>query len=152
LSITLSEPSDPVLAGATLTYSFVVSNSGPASASNVTVSQILPAGASFVSAGAGCSQAAGVVTCSLGNLAAGSQISRDVQISLAIAGVAVSQISVSTTTADGNPANNSASASTTVSASSGEDSGDVPLPLWSLVLLGGGLIGGMQRSARKGRT
>jgi hypothetical protein len=27
----------------------------------------------------------------------------------------------------------------------------VPLPLWSLVLLGGGLVGGMQRSARKGK-
>jgi len=28
-------------------------------------------------------------------------------------------------------------------------SGDVPLPLWSLVLLGGGLTSGMLRSARR---
>ena len=33
--------------------------------------------------------------------------------------------------------------------SGGAASGDVPLPLWSLVLLGGGLASGMLRSARK---
>ncbi|OYY92508.1 MAG: hypothetical protein B7Y41_15600 [Hydrogenophilales bacterium 28-61-23] len=154
LSIALSDSPDPVLAGATLTYTFIVSNSGPATAGNVTVSQTLPAGAGFISAGAGCGHAAGVVTCNLGSLAAGLQLSRDVQISLASAGVAESQASVGTTTVDGNPANNSTTASTTVAPAGGDPSGDgdVPLPLWALILLGGGLVGGMLRPAKRERT
>ena len=149
LSISMSDAPDPVSVGETLTYSFTISNSGPASASTVTLSQTLPAGASFISAGAGCGQAAGMLTCNLGSLAAGSQVSREVLVSLSGAGVVESTASVSTTTADGNPANNSASAGTTVSVSGSAASGDVPLPLWSLVLLGGGLASGMLRSARR---
>jgi uncharacterized repeat protein (TIGR01451 family) len=60
--------------GQSVTYSLAVSNAGPTSALNVSVTDVLPAGAGFVSAaGAGwtCGQAAGTVTCTTPVLAVG---------------------------------------------------------------------------------
>lgn len=147
LSISLSDTPDPVSTGATLTYRFTVSNSGPAAASNVTVSQALPAGVNFVSADAGCTHGAGTVVCTLGSLSAGGQVGRNVLVSVNTAGVLTSQALVSTSTIDGNPLNDSATASTSVidGGVAGGD-GDVPLPAWALVMLGAGLLGGMQRA------
>ena len=59
----------------TLLYFVAVTNRGPNSASGITVTNILPAGVAFVSAGAsqgsGCVESGGVVICDLGTLSAG---------------------------------------------------------------------------------
>jgi uncharacterized repeat protein (TIGR01451 family) len=71
---------DPVQIGSPLTYSLRVQNLGPSSASGVTLTDTLPAGATFVSATASqgsCSQAAGTVSCSFGALGYAAQILAD---------------------------------------------------------------------------
>lgn len=63
-----------VLSAAQITWTIAGSNAGGAAATNVTVSDTLPAGVTFVSAtgsGWACNHAAGVVTCTRPNLAVG---------------------------------------------------------------------------------
>ncbi len=50
LSISMTDAPDPVTAGEQITYTIIVSNAGPDDAPNVIVSDLLPAGTSFVSA------------------------------------------------------------------------------------------------------
>ncbi|WP_121256805.1 choice-of-anchor A family protein [Nocardioides ferulae] len=57
--------------GDTLTYTLTARNIGAATATDVVVRDELPAGVTYVSASAPCTQAAGVVTCSLGDLTVG---------------------------------------------------------------------------------
>lgn len=70
LELTKSAPST-VIAGEQLTYSLVLSNAGPSSATDAVVSDTLPAGTRFVSAsGASCApQGSQFVRCTLGSVA-----------------------------------------------------------------------------------
>ncbi len=72
LAVTLSHQADPYV-GAPYTYTAMVSNAGPATATAVTLTQTLPASVTFVpgSSSPGCAFAAGVVTCPVGALASG---------------------------------------------------------------------------------
>ncbi len=68
--------SDPP-AGSTVTWTVTVTNNGPDSAPDVTVSDTLPPFTSFVSAvpqRGSCNQAAGIVSCGLGTLSAGDSV------------------------------------------------------------------------------
>lgn len=67
LAISKLASSDPVGVGRFLTYTLVVTNHGPYSATAVTVSDTLPAGMTFA-AGAGCDEANGVVECQIGQV------------------------------------------------------------------------------------
>ncbi len=74
LSATKSAAPSPAVAGAPLTYTIEIANAGPDSATDVVVTDPLPAGVTFVSAsGAGwsCSHDAGTVTCTRADLAVG---------------------------------------------------------------------------------
>lgn len=65
-----------VTASAPLTYTLTITNSGPSALSGLTITQTLPLTATFVSVTPGspaCQQAANVVVCQLGSLAAGAQ-------------------------------------------------------------------------------
>ncbi|MCZ7553623.1 MAG: FHA domain-containing protein [Anaerolineales bacterium] len=65
-----------VTASAPLTYTLTITNTGPSIASGLTLTQTLPLTATFVSVTPGgptCQQAANVVVCQLGGLAAGAQ-------------------------------------------------------------------------------
>ena len=71
LAVTQTAAPNPVLTSQNLTYILMVTNLGPSAASSVTVTDALPAGFSFVSANVNqgtCSNAGGMVTCSLGIL------------------------------------------------------------------------------------
>jgi uncharacterized repeat protein (TIGR01451 family) len=71
LSLTKSASPSPVVPGTNETFELVVHNDGPSTANNVVVSDVLPATLSFVSASAGCGEAAGTVTCTVGSLGPG---------------------------------------------------------------------------------
>jgi uncharacterized repeat protein (TIGR01451 family) len=114
LSITKSDSPDPVVVGNNLTYTIMVTNAGPDTASSVTVSDTLPAGVTFVSAGAGCTHAAGTVTCTLGDIASGGSETRTIVVTPGSTGTISNTATVSSTTADPNTANNSDTETTTV--------------------------------------
>src|SRR3989442_1407733 len=65
-----SDAPDPVAAGGNLTYTLSYSNTGNANATGVVLTDTVPANTTFVSATAGGVFASGVVTWSVGNLAA----------------------------------------------------------------------------------
>ncbi len=93
LSVTKSDSPDPVLVGANLTYTLAVTNLGPSPASNVSVSDTLPAGVTFVSAsgtGWACAEAGGVVTCTRAALAVGA--APDITVVVTVTASAVSPI------------------------------------------------------------
>ncbi len=104
-----------VTEGNTFDYGLAVTNNGPATATAVTITDPLPANTTFVSASAGCTEAAGVVTCDAGTLASGTSTNFTITV---LAGSAGSTI-VNTGTVDGaqfDPllANNESTATTTL--------------------------------------
>jgi uncharacterized repeat protein (TIGR01451 family) len=125
LSLSKTDSPDPVLAGALLTYGITVGNGGPSNASNVTVTDVLPAGTTFASltapGGWSCTTpsvgAGGTVSCANASLAPGSaSITLAVTVSGGLAGGSTlsNTATVASDTADPNGANNSATATTTV--------------------------------------
>jgi uncharacterized repeat protein (TIGR01451 family) len=116
LSLEKSVSPSFVTEGHNVTYTMTTTNNGTDPDANVTVSDPLPAGESFVSGDPGCSVAAGVVTCEFGTLEAGATASKSF--------VAAIEIGAPTTIAntakvtgerpESKPADNSASAVLTV--------------------------------------
>jgi uncharacterized repeat protein (TIGR01451 family) len=134
VAVTLVPSTNPVRVGDTLTYTATITNNGPNVASNVTLSDDLPAGMTFVSGtstqGAAPKQTAGTgtVTAALGSLTPGS-IARVTIVARATTSAAASvtdTATVSSSVADSNASNNSASVTTTVNPSA-----DVSLSLIS---------------------
>ena len=122
LSIVKTDAVDPVAVNANIVYSLAVSNAGPSAAANLTVTDTLPAGVTFVSAaGTGwtCSNAGQTLTCtrpSLANGAAAPAITLTATAP-AVAGTVTNTASVSSTTNDPALANNSDTETTGVNAS-----------------------------------
>jgi uncharacterized repeat protein (TIGR01451 family) len=126
LVISKSDSPDPVIAGNQLQYTISVLNNGPANATNVAVTDILPAGVTFLSSSIPCPNTeppAGERTCSLGTLASGALTSFTIQVLipanfLSSLGVSTANItntaSVAADELDSNPDNNTDSESTNV--------------------------------------
>src|SRR5205823_3459104 len=115
LSITKSDSPDPVLAGNDLTYTIQVTNAGPSFARNVSISDAVPAGTSFVSADNGGTNTAGTVTWNLGDLGlASTTVHLTVHVDPSRLADLSNTASVSSTTADPNPGQESATELTTV--------------------------------------
>jgi uncharacterized protein (TIGR03437 family) len=120
--LTLSATANPhsVTGGGTITYTLTIQNIGTATADSVTLTDPLPAGASFLSCAAStgdCVASTSTVTASLGALAPGTTV--NVVIMAAAPSVTSSTVitdtaSISTTSRQSSTANNQASASATV--------------------------------------
>jgi uncharacterized repeat protein (TIGR01451 family) len=117
LAITKADAPDPVALGGSLTYTLTVTNNGPDSSTDSTVTDTLPAGVTFVSATPSqgtCSQAAGTVTCTLGPLAAGASATIAIVVTVDATAVCPLSDTATVTGVETDPvaANNSATAST----------------------------------------
>ncbi len=116
LSITKSDSPDPVEPGGTLTYTIMVTNNGPDSASNVVITDSLPASLTLVSS-SGCNQDPnGTPTCTVGTLANGASamVTLVTSVSGDASGTINNSASVSSSASDPVSGNNTANASTTV--------------------------------------
>src|SRR5439155_1127829 len=71
LQVTKTAAPDPATAGTDETFTVTVENLGPSDNAGYTVSDAVPAGTTFASASSGCSESAGIVSCTSGGLAAG---------------------------------------------------------------------------------
>ena len=97
-----------VTEGHDFTYHLTATNNGPANATGVVVTDTLPTNSTFVSASAGCAEAAGVVTCTVGNLASGASSTFDITVTAGSAGSSlVNAVSITGDQFDPNTANNS---------------------------------------------
>ncbi|WP_212830617.1 DUF11 domain-containing protein [Catellatospora sp. TT07R-123] len=127
LSVTKDDDPDPVLAGEELVYTVTASNAGPSTAQAVTLQDTLPDGTTFVSGVNGGNQPVCAfqqpdqVVCQLGDLASGA--SETVRITVAVDssvedGTTLrNEVTVSSSTPDSDPNNNTATAETTVETS-----------------------------------
>jgi uncharacterized repeat protein (TIGR01451 family) len=102
--------------GNNVTYTLSVTNNGTDPDPGVVASDTLQAGETFVSGDAGCSEAAGVVTCDFGTVAAGATVSKSFVANVPL-GAPSSITNTATVTGvrpDPNLANNTSSATITV--------------------------------------
>jgi uncharacterized repeat protein (TIGR01451 family) len=129
LSVTNTDSPDPVAAGSNLTYTITVSNTGPNAAQNVTMSDGVQTGTTFVSfaqIGFSCFTPpvgeAGGVTCLIGALPSGATATFTlvVHVNAAMpAGATMANTATSSTSSsDPTPGNNTATTATTVAAAS----------------------------------
>jgi len=128
--VTISPPADLALgmtgptsgfAGTNVTYTLKLTNAGPAAATGITVTDVLPAGAVYVSASnpsGTAAQANGVVTCGISSMANNATATITITAKPLIGGTVTNSASVSSTSADPQLANNSASVATVVAANS----------------------------------
>ncbi|MEZ4868804.1 MAG: DUF11 domain-containing protein [Caldilineaceae bacterium] len=125
VSIRKSDSADPVRIGDVFTYTLTVTNNGDDDAQDVKVSDTLPGGVSYLSysapSGVTCNESAGVVSCALGTIPVKSTVVIEIQVRATAVGVQTNKASVSQRTPlDPNPANNDATATTTVEGLSGK--------------------------------
>ena len=123
LSIALTGSPSSVNVGDGVTFTAAVDNAGPDTAQATTVTDVLPAGLTFVSA-PGCSydDPSRTVTCPLGALStAGTSVT--ITTTATSAGTIANTARVSSTTADPDTTDNSSTATTTVASAGGADVG-----------------------------
>ena len=114
LALTHTDNPDPVLQGATLTYSLQVTNNGPSNATNVSIIDGLPQSADFVAA-PGCNRVNGTVICDVGDLAAGAQsMTYEIMVTPTTSGPILNTATVTLTENDPNPNNNTVEETTQV--------------------------------------
>jgi len=124
LSVAKSAPT-AATAGSNVTYTINIANGGPSDAATVTLSDVLPAGTTFVSENQtsgpafNCTTGA-TVTCSIASFPTGATASFTITVAfspgLGNGTIVTNTANISSTTSDPNPTNNSSSAPTTVGA------------------------------------
>jgi uncharacterized repeat protein (TIGR01451 family) len=105
-----------VAVGVNLTYTLTVTNHGPSAATEVTLTDTLPGTVTLVSAPAACSGTT-TLTCDLGTLADGASATVTITVQPTAAGTLTNTASVEANEHDPEMANNTAIATTTVTAS-----------------------------------
>lgn len=116
VSITKTASPNPGVAGSPLTYRLIVANSGPASATNVNVTDNLPSGVTFGSASppSPVCNGSGPVNCNIGTLASGSSAIVTITVTPPASGQITNNATVTATEADPDSSNNTASLVTVI--------------------------------------
>ncbi|GIK40830.1 MAG: hypothetical protein BroJett011_46630 [Chloroflexota bacterium] len=117
LAIAKRDSLDPAKVGEPLTYTLTVTNSSFADATNIVVTDTLPASVSFGSATSSQGSCSGttLVTCNLGTLAGGATATITIVVTPTVEGVVITnQAEVTATEPDPNLANNTASEDTLI--------------------------------------
>jgi uncharacterized repeat protein (TIGR01451 family) len=120
LAITKTDSPDPVKGGQNLTYTIVVTNNGPSTATGVTMTDQLPKNAGYASAATtkgSCTAkpSRALVTCALGDMASGTSATITIVVKSPTKGTITNTASVTATSPpDPNPSNNTATATTGV--------------------------------------
>lgn len=111
VSLSMSASPSPATVGEPLTFTLVVGNGGPSTATGVTVTDTLPASTSLTSVSltqGSCTTSGGTVTCSLGTLANGAEVRVTLTVSPNVPGTITNRASVTLNEPDPNPADNTA--------------------------------------------
>ncbi len=118
LSLTQTDNPDPVNVANGLSYTLTATNTGPDDATGVTVTDTLPAGVVYQSASATqglCSEVSGVVTCTLGDMVAGSSATINIAVTAPfVTGTITNNATISGNETDPIGGNNASAESTTV--------------------------------------
>lgn len=118
LGLTQTVSTNAVYLGANVTYTFTITNTGPSAAAVVLLSDVFPANVSYKSASASqgsvTHSGSSLVTANLGSLPAGSNATVTVVMTANSVGSITNTATVSSSTADPNAGNNSASTVLTV--------------------------------------
>ncbi|HKT89465.1 MAG TPA: C25 family cysteine peptidase, partial [Candidatus Sulfotelmatobacter sp.] len=119
MAIVKSATQNPVLEGNPLTYMLNVTNNGPATATNVTVADTVPASMiyqSYTTTQGTCSEAGGTVTCLLGSMANAGTATITILVIPQQPGQISNTATVAADQVDPNPANNTSTWTETVTA------------------------------------
>jgi uncharacterized repeat protein (TIGR01451 family) len=116
LAVTKVGSPNPVEVGNNITWTIVVTNNGPDTATGVTISDPMPAGNTFVSAtpSQGSCTGGAILQCSLGTIAAGASVTITLVTTPSAVGTVTNTVTVVGNEAETNTANNTATASVVV--------------------------------------
>ena len=120
LSVSKTASPNPAIVSSNLTYRIIVTNTGPSPATNVAVTDPLPAGVTFVSAAPTQGTCGGTttVTCNLGTLASGSTATVSIICVPQSTGLLSNTVTTNATESDPNLSDNSATITTPVTTQS----------------------------------
>jgi uncharacterized repeat protein (TIGR01451 family)/uncharacterized delta-60 repeat protein len=114
LAIGMSDVPNPILVGNNLTYTITVTNLGPATATGVIVTNVLPPKAVFVSGGTYSTNGGGTVTVNLGSLGSGASTTANIVIQPTVPGLVSATAGVASGVPDPLKGNNTVSVKTAV--------------------------------------
>jgi uncharacterized repeat protein (TIGR01451 family) len=116
LSVVKTASAETVRVGEVFTYTLVVANAGPDAATGVMLVDTLPGLVTFVSASEGCTEALGVVTCDIGDLAVEGSVTVTITVTAADTGIVTNTAVVSGSINDSDPNldNNTSTVDTTI--------------------------------------
>jgi uncharacterized repeat protein (TIGR01451 family) len=130
ISLSGSGPSQAVT-GNSATYTIELNNGGPLVATDVVLTDTLPAGASLVSSSAGCTVNGALLTCKVGTLAVGGNATLTIKVKWTVSGAVYDSASVS-----GDQINTAPAAQQSLAfGEPPQSTSDAPLPLWAYALL-----------------
>jgi uncharacterized repeat protein (TIGR01451 family) len=140
LSIAKTADRDYAVVGSNVTYTIVVSNAGPGEATDVVVTDTLPAGTTLVSSSPGCAGTT-TVTCSLGTLAPNATATITLVVMMpSTPGPVSNTATVDTSSTDPTPANDASTATVNAVAQAPAVPSLSPIGLLALALSLGSVV------------